>query len=434
MTPARFLAAVLACAALVAIAIACFTAAIDPYLIFDSPRRPGLDAIKPAVESHEPLMKAYQSERARARTVIMGSSRFDIGLDPASAAWPASLQPVYNLGLIGGDTPTGLRYLRNMLQLDRYGDEARVLVVGLDFELFLSRPPHVVGTSALGTLEEGLSDPGQRLAVLADGSRNPDQWLGVFKDYLAATLSLTAIADSVLTIYANRDPTPQLDMEADGHFSEGRYRHEISRVGVAALFYRQDEATLRQFQCPKRSLEGAAGGAGAGAGMQAVRQLLELARSRQIKVYLAIAPSHAQHLDLLGQLGYWQDFEDWKRQLTALTAQAAASGTDVQLWDFAGYEPYATEPVPARGDGTSRLRWFWDSVHSTTLLGDLMLARMFERPQSPAGYGTRLTPESIEARLERVRADRQDYLRRMPESAQVAARIVAASRPCAEGR
>jgi len=73
-------------------------------------------------------------------------------------------------------------------------------------------------------------------------------------------------------------------------------------------------------------------------------------------------------------------------------------------------------------------------VHSTTVLGDLMLARMFERPQSPAGYGTLLTPGSIEARLARVRADRQDYLRRMPESAQVAARIVAVASPCAGSR
>ncbi len=429
MTAARFLAVFCASLALVAAAIAGFTVTIDPYLVFDSPRWPGLNASKPAVESHEPLMKAHQSVRVLARTVIIGSSRADIGLDPASAAWPQALQPVYNLSLIGGDTSTGLLFLQNMLRAGREGGEAKALVIGLDFEFFLARPP--AGTPAPAAAQGLLDSPApgqqQRVAVLADGGAGAPRvpW----KDYLSATLSLDAIADSVWTIYANRDASPQSDLAADGHYSEGQYRNEIGRVGAAALFLRQDEGTLRQYRCPARDFDRSPDGAGDN--LAAVRRLLVLAHERGVRVYLAILPSHAQHLDLLGQLGYWQGFEDWKRALVALTAQADANGTDVRLWDFAGYEPYATERIPALGDRTTRLRWFWDSVHPTSALGDIMLARMLEHPEAPNGYGALLTPETIEARLARVRQDREVYRLHSPDQAQQAARMITALPPCA---
>jgi hypothetical protein len=433
MTAARFLLVLLAGVAATAGAIAALTMEIDPYLIFDSPRRPGLDAAKPAVQSHEPLMKAYQSLRVRARTVILGSSRVDIGLDPASAAWPRALRPVYNLGLIGGDTPSGLRLLQAMIDGQRQGDAPEVLVVGLDFEFFLTRPPAGVQAPAapLDLPDSPPADQGQRVAALVDDRASLGGTAARWRDALAGTLSLEAITDSLATVYANRDASAQTDLEADGHYSEGQYRHEIDRVGVAALFARQDAGTLRQYRCPVRRFERTL--PGAGGSLEAVQRLLVLARTRRMKVYLAIAPSHAQHLDLLEQLGYWHDLEDWKRALVGLAAQAVADGTDVQLWDFAGYEPYTTERVPPPGDRSSRLRWFWDSVHSSSALGDLMLARLFEEPGAPPDFGARLTPASIEERLARVRRDRQDYREREPNALLPTRRMLAAAAPCAAG-
>ena len=77
--------------------------AVDPYLFFGAARQPGINDAKPAANNREAFMKAYQVSRVQARTVVLASSRTDIGLDASDPAWPRSAAPVYNLSLAGVD-------------------------------------------------------------------------------------------------------------------------------------------------------------------------------------------------------------------------------------------------------------------------------------------------------------------------------------------
>lgn len=67
---------------------------IDPYAIHDSTRHAGINLEKPALSANERLYKAQLAQTA-ATTVILGTSRSEVGIDPTSPAFGAG--PIINL-------------------------------------------------------------------------------------------------------------------------------------------------------------------------------------------------------------------------------------------------------------------------------------------------------------------------------------------------
>ena len=415
MCPARFCVVFLAASVALAATVAAFNAIVDPYAIFDAPRHPGFNARTPAVATRERMMKAYQAPRVSARAVILGSSRTDLGLDPASAAWPAQVGPVYNLSLVGDQASTGLKYLRHMMASSPGGANIHTLVVGLDFEAFLFKPA-VAGPVPVEPVE--LSEIDERLLVDASGQPNPRRSVRVLTDQAIALLSLDALGDSAATIAASRSLTGA-DLLPNGKLADTPFRHNMRDDGAMAVFDQKNSQTVAQYAAPHRMLSEAPNGPIRH--LHAVREILALAKVHGMTVILAVQPAHVSRLELLDRMGYWDDYERWKRALAALVAGETAAGRAVALWDFGGYEPYAQEEVPAKSARQAMMKWFWDPVHYTSALGDVMLARMFG-PSGDAGYGIRLTPENVEARLAAIRTDRAVFRATNPvETARLAA-------------
>lgn len=421
MSATRFLRQFATAAVLIAGVSAAVNVLVDPYLVFGTPRLAGFNAVKPGAETHEWMMKAYQSSRVQPGTVILGSSRSDIGFDPASTAWPSATQPVYNLSVVGSRISHNLHYLQHLLANEPARQEPKTLVVGLDFESFLykPRPP---GAPPPGPAPD---ETGGRLAVMPDGTPNTGRTLQQWKDRATATLSLDALRDSTLTLLANR-ASSQPDIEPNGHLSEGRFRQWLQQDGMAAMFEQKNAGTVRNFNQPRHRLRD---DQGAVSSLQPIRQLIDLAHARQMRVMLLVQPSHATRMELMAAMGYWPAFEDWKTALTELVASEQAAGADVSLWDFGGYEAWVTEPVPADGDKAVRLRWFWDPVHYTAALGDVMIQRMLEAPGAPP-FGALLRPDSLQQRLEQVRIDRARYRQQQAGEVARATRLVCKETAC----
>lgn len=406
MDARRYLAFLAAAVVLIAGLLGGINWAVDPYLFFGAARQPGINDAKPAVNNREAFMKAYQASRVQARTVVLGSSRTDIGLDASDPAWPRSAAPVYNLSLAGVDLGANLHYLRHMLATNEQAVRTSMVVVGLDFENFLMEP--VAGMPAVPAPP---SENGERLAVQSDGSFNPLRRERLLKDAVAAVTSLDAVYDSFHTLLANRIGTVW-DIEPDGNISEAQLRLWAINDGFGALFEQKNVHVVKKLGPAKRLLSGLPDSDG----VEQVVQLLELARQRGLKLVLMVSPTHASRLELLDYMGYWPDYERWKRGLTAQVAAAKAAGLDVELWDFGGYDAYTMEPVPENRDLRGRMQWFWDPVHYSTALGGLTLSSIF-KPES-ADYGVRMTPENIEEHLSAIRKERQKYRAEQPQQVQ----------------
>ena len=179
MTERRFLIWFFGTAVVGAAVTALLAILVDPYLVFDRPRLKGLNHIKPAVGTNEPMMKAHQATRAIAQTVILGSSRAGVGLDPEAPEWPPSMQPVYNLAIVGSALDEHLQYLQLLLSADRGSGG-----IGLRGLLVASRNKH--GATAAqagqptGQIERFGAAQGRRWVDCAQdcavghGSRKPD--------------------------------------------------------------------------------------------------------------------------------------------------------------------------------------------------------------------------------------------------------------------
>ena len=92
-----------------------FTVFVDPYRMFGTPSVPGLTALKPRAAEQMGIAKTYQLERVAPKTLLLGNSRTEIGLDPTSGQFPAEQRPVFNASYPGRDVCTSLLMLRDAI-------------------------------------------------------------------------------------------------------------------------------------------------------------------------------------------------------------------------------------------------------------------------------------------------------------------------------
>ena len=137
-----------------------------------------------------------------------------------------------------------------------------------------------------------------------------------------------------------------------------------------------------------------------------VAKMIAFCRTHGIGLTLAIPPTHADALEIYWTAGLWPRLEQWKTELASMVQQEG--GGESPLWDFGGYDAYATEPVPPAGDLGSATKWFWEPSHFKKPLGELMLQRMFG---TGSQLGVQLTEENVASRNAAVRAQREAYLR-----------------------
>lgn len=415
MSPRAFLGTMLATAVLALGAAASFNALVDPYTVFDRPRVAGFNAVKPAVENRERLMKAYQAMRAAPRTVIVGSSRVGIGLDPESAAWPPAMQPVYNLGLVGSGLGTSLRYLELMAANRGPGRPMpQTLVIGLDFEAFLQYGPGkaVNLRRADATRAGAVDEVQQRLRLLSDGG---SRWRGpVLLDHVYALVTVDALVDSVVTVMASRAAQPGFDLRPSGWMTEGRLHQVTASDGVGTLFEQKIGETLQQYRQPRLLLGQIADGPIGE--MAQVQALIRFGGQHRMRLILAVQPSHVARLELLDHMGYWADYERWKLALVMAVDQSGAAPGAISLWDFGGYEQPVREEIPYGAARKRPLQWFWDPVHYRKALGDLMIDTMLSGTTQRPDFGAAMTPASVAQRLQAVRQGRDEFRRLQPEA------------------
>ena len=358
-------------------AAATFDVLVDPYLFFNSPRIAGFNARKPSVDTQERLMKAYDVIRAEPASLVLGSSRMDLGLSAQSPRWPGMSLPVYNLSFYAGSPYVSHRYLQHLM----VHRSPSLILLGVDFQFFLR--DYEIG---------GGPEFEARLAVKPNGQPNESISQQQIRD-LHHALSLDALLDSMETLAANQGERSS-DIRAGNWIRE----EAPAEVDNYLLFEENELALLLEYRGKRINPEA----------MNEVRAILNLCATRGTRVILIINPMHSTELEIVHLLGLWPVYEDWKRQLVTLASEHGSAGR-VPLWDFTGYDEYSTEAVPR---GSHRMHWFLNSNHYTRALGNVMLESLFSHPVR--GFGAVLTPENVEQHLEEVRQRRLLYVASAP--------------------
>ena len=379
--------------------IALVNVVIDPYGLFHVVDAPGVNRIKSQASERGLLFKRAGVERMRPNALVLGNSRAEIGFDPESAVWPASVRPAYNLGIPGSGIGAVAHEFARTLRIGT----PKLVIVGLDFVDFRVDP------SSDDRFSE--SPPGaDRLS-----------WV---RDRASAILTMNAFLDSLATVKAQHETYPT-GLTSAGFNPKQDYVGIAKREGYYAMFRQRDQENAGSYTRGPKSIYQAGGRPGPGFG--AVENIIALARTNGVQLRLIIYPYHAHTLMLFHLADLWPAYEDWKRELTKRVDNASRT-MDIELWDFTGFSPYATERVPRPGDTTTEVEWYWEAGHFKKSLGDRVLARLFGVYEDDDTWGCPLNGSNLEQHLREQRAEREHYERDHPDDVRELAALVTMAR------
>jgi len=366
---------------------------IDPYGLFDSTRISGFNDIKPSASSHVRLTKPYQVARVEPKAVIGGTSRPEMGLDPANSCWPQEYKPVFNMALPGSSVYMQARVLQHAIAVS----DTRYVLWGLDFIDFLGKHTELDNATRM-TWPPAHQEIEGRLKVSADGSANTDYLYTMLADYSRGMFSLDTLVDSVKTV-ASQGNRLSSSIHRDGFNPALDYLDIIRWEGQGVLFEQKNSELANMLGRPGIKLHGDK--QAWSVQYESVRRLLQYADEYGVDVELFINPYHADYLLAIDRANHWTEFEEWKRQLAKL-----ADEFHVNLWDFSILNKLTIEPPPVSGNTELILKWFWEPAHYRAEYGELMLGKMLKTPCGKVGVssvGNLITSRNIDEHINRSR-------------------------------
>jgi len=231
------------------------------------------------------------------------------------------------------------------------------------------------------------------------------RWRRAIEGDLRLAIGVDALRASVDMLARQRDGEPEW-FAADGQrLGEVFFRRDgeaFVRAGPRAYFDDIDRLEVG-FQLPAREAASARDDAAPPdpdeSSLAYVGRIVAYCRAHGIELAIAITPSHVHQLEIAAMLGAEGAAEHGKRALVGLLGRDAATAAAVAVWDFSGASSITTEPLPALGSD-DEMAFYWDSSHFKSVVGDLVLDRVFgtaaaSRPL-PADFGARLDPATIE--------------------------------------
>ncbi len=309
---------------------------------------------------------------------LFGSSRVDIGLDPSHPAF--SGMKCGNFGLNAGLIAENYHMFRYFMEREN----PRLVVVALDASDLTTPPPRNNPTDfALSPLDPAANAFERELRYRAGIS--------------TLTASTATLARSV------RGQTAE-------HSPQGFRTHtpfpENQRQLIASLYLSTTARMARNHTVN--------GGLSARK-MAMMEEIVKRCREKNTRLVIFFTPNHALFQLAFPELGgpdpYFATDRRALAELAARANAAAPSAPPVEVWDFLDGHPLNSPALPPENEKTGKLDGWIDLFHATPAIGNEMLARL----QGPGSYGELLTPENIDARVEKVRTQLEEYAARNPE-------------------
>ncbi len=348
---------------------------VDPFFVFGTPLIRGFNQYKPATQGHEALAKPALLPRERPHTILIGTSKVQVGLDPHSPAWQPEDKPVFNAGLPGNTSAATLATIEDALAV---APVRRMLVLLEPIDLM--EPP----------------------APLSPAEPFRHTGLARLQDLLDATLTRDALEASFRTLAGQWIDLPS-GLRPNGQMYDGIFRGPTGVEGPGALFGQKMPQNAARVAKIARRLQALPDTVIAQ--LDVVRRVIALCREKGVALDLALAPVHADLLRSFDLAGLWPRYLLMREELARTVADAGEG--QVQLWSFTGFNLYSTEPVPPLGHRGPPLRWFWEPNHFRPEYGELLLETIYHRRE---GVGMQLTPENVvllnEAQTAAMNADR----------------------------
>jgi len=352
-----------------------FNLVVDPYGVMNNQELFGLELLKTYKFNNVRLFKAVDITRIKPKTLLLGSSRSDLGLDPEHPFFK-NQQPAYNLALVGPNIYEVKRYFEHALKNQ---PELKTVVLGIDFFMFNKYKVNEVDFS-----EKRLETNGLILQDFVNVSFSLNA-LNASKETIEASVNYDAYylyhSHGLRYVYQNKKNQNQSRL--------GKFKYMLRRAMEREKFYKNYELDLGF--------------------LNDLKDIINTCKKRNIDLKIFISPSHASQWESIRTVGSWSAFEDWKREIVQITP----------VWDFSGYNTITTEPI------TNDMKNYWDSENYRKEVGDLIINRLFNYQDEivPKDFGVLITESNIESHLEKIRSQREIWANNNPDVVQLVEKL-----------
>jgi len=357
---------------------------VDPVNMFDAVKIEGMNANKTRVA--DPTLrrwKAAELTRNEYQVIYMGSSRTYLGLDPARGFMGSS--SVYNAGAGGAN----FYETYQIFKFIRQTQHPRAIVLGIDFSAFNARKT-VSGDFGLSLFAE----------------TKTKTYLNYLVSWDMLKLSVKTVEDNLMD-RRETHLTPLGFRDLDKQYMNLPFPHHRHTAWSLRRYLRRDELYGDYLYSPER--------------MAMLEQFIDACREDGIELYIFTSPIHAAFHEAMRVVGITYEYESWKRDLARLVDEKNRQYPEQRLaiWDFTGYNSVNTEDIPPESDPSIRMRYQWDGVHFSVLVGTWILEIVTSdgrnRGAAPADFGVKLELDTIEDLLALERERQRNYERDRPE-------------------
>ncbi len=325
------------------LAVMVFNHQIDPYGMFGSPAIVNISEFRTEKTNHSRLFKAADVIRQKPKTILLGTSTVDFGLD-ASHPLLSAYSPAYNLALLGANTYEMLHYFKHAL---RNQPDLKRVIIGLDFTSFQKTNLNKVDYNE------------NRLEITSLSLRD-----------LISTFSIDTTLASLRTIQSNLKDAPYQPYSLDGNRSDKQFSEDGSRLYI---FMR---TLTRILEARIQKLDRYIG---------CFKEIIELCRAKNIEFRVFITPIHSTVAEAYYLTNQMSEIENIQREIVKITP----------IWDFSGFNSITTEPI------SEQMQNYLDGMHYRKKIGDLIIKRILQDQDKsvPSDFGHLTTVENLEPYL-----------------------------------
>jgi len=315
MTPKKYVLVLLVLVVSCLLGVAALTAYADPYWLWrESPM--WINGQNPVLSRKMRFSKGLQVVRRQPEVVFVGSSRVQVGINPADIVGINA----YNLGIESLRAFEMRAYVAHLLNWT----DTEHIVIGLDFLAFLDRNPAYM---------EGF-----------------DHDLGSYKFLLSgfgtALLSRSAVEDSV-TVW-------ERSLLPGGAWSHLGYMHINYRSRQFAenlAVYMRDNTYDAPFS---------------GSTLTYLEDIITLTEQHDVALTLFITPVHGEQFEVIADAEKLEHYARWRDGIITIAQERR-----VTLWDFTQQNPYMDSDITQGSNN-----YYLDKSHYSATLGTAMLERM----------------------------------------------------------
>ncbi len=325
---------------------------INPYGVTNSPKIKGLNWYKPAIKDNIRLYKAVDLTRQNAKTILLGSSRIINGINPDSTVLKA-YQPVYNLGIVGGNIYEQRRYLEYAITNQ---PNLEMVILGIDLWTIADfyKGKHDFS-------EDRLNRKGLNLT-----------------DFFQTNYSFNALAKGKDTIFDNIN-----NQKRPSYINEKGLIVVVHKYLPDGIFnqWLPGQVNKEEYKISQLALDN-------------LKLIKEICQENNIKLIPFITPPHASQVEAIHIAGFGNVVEQMKREIVKI----------IPVWNFYGYNSITTESI-------DRVTNYWDSSHYNIEVGDLILNLIlgYQEQTVPSDFGTMITPDNIESEIAKMRVNRERW-------------------------